>query len=242
MLNESQPVEIIGVDTDTLEKDETFPEAYAFYIKLSDEPDNAWRSYLAKWNNALDAMHRKIDVVGDRLRFMFIYGDNIQNCAKYAATLVKMVNERVMEYNKKVDSLKKVELQKQEENRRKEEEIRQQLRQLEPEPIPAAIEVTVEELLSAYKAEGPAADAKFANKILKVTGVVARIEAKDSLDIHYIMLTNVEKSLLESIRCMFDKKHGPELNQLIKGQTVTVQGKYDGSMIEIRMRDCVLVR
>jgi hypothetical protein len=26
MLNKSQPVEIIGVDADTLEKDETFPE------------------------------------------------------------------------------------------------------------------------------------------------------------------------------------------------------------------------
>ncbi len=112
----------------------------------------------------------------------------------------------------------------------------------EPEPILASIEVTAEELFLAYGADGVAADAKFADKILKVTGVVARIEAKDSLDINYIMLTNVEENLLESVRCMFDKKHGPELNRLIKGQTVTVQGKYDGSMIEIRMRDCVLVR
>ena len=115
---------------------------------------------------------------------------------------------------------------------------------LEPkaEPVSAVIDVTAEELISAYEADMMAADAKFANKILKVTAVVARIEAKDSLDIHYIMLTNVEENLLDSVRCMFDKKHGPELNRLIKGQTVTVQGKYDGSMIEIRMRDCVLVR
>ena len=125
MLNKSRPVEIICVDAGTLEKDETFPEAHAFYIKLSDGPDNVWRSYLAKRNNALDAMQRKIDVVGDRLRLVFVYGDNIQNYDKYAAQLVKWVNERVMEYNKKVDSLEKMELEKKEEGRKKEEELRQ---------------------------------------------------------------------------------------------------------------------
>jgi len=175
MVNKSQPVEIIAVYTDTLEKDETFPEAYAFYIKLSHEPDNVWRSYLAKWNNALDVMQRKVEVVGNRLRLVFVYGDNIQGYAEYAAQLVKMVNERIMEYNKKADSLEKTELEKQEESRRKEEEIRQQLRQLEPEPMPAAIEVTAEELALAYETDEETADARFKNKILKVTGFVNRL-------------------------------------------------------------------
>jgi hypothetical protein len=241
MLNKSQPVEIIGVDADTLEKDETFPEAYAFYIKLSDEPDNIWQSYLAKWNKALNAMQRKIDVVGDRLRLVFIYGDNIQNYAKYAAQLVKMVNERVMEHNKKVDSLEKMELWKQEESRRKEEKMRQQLRRLEPEPMSAEMEVTAEELASAYETDEETADARFGNKILKVTGLVNRIEVKDTLDIHYITLGD-EKNLLQSVRCMFDKGHEGELNQLTKGQRVTVQGKFDGSIVQLRMRHCVLVR
>lgn len=111
----------------------------------------------------------------------------------------------------------------------------------EPEPMPAAIELTVKDLLSAYEADGEAADAKFANKILKVKGVVDRIEAKNILDIYYITLTSAEKKLLQNVRCMFDKKYGPELNQLTKGQTVTVQGKYDGSIINMRIIDCVLV-
>ncbi len=241
MLNKSQPVEIIGVDADTLEKDETFPEAHAFYIKLSDEPDNVWRSYLAKWSNALGAMPRKIDVVGDRLRLVFVHGDNIQNYAKYAAELVKWVNKRVKEYNKKVDSLEKMELRKQEEGRRKEEEIQQQLRQLKPEPMPAAIEVTVKELASAYETDEGTADARFGNKILKVTGLVKRIEVKDTLDIHYITLSE-EGDLLQSVRCMFDKGHGDDLNQLTKGQMVTAQGRFDGSIVQLRMRHCVLVR
>ncbi len=111
----------------------------------------------------------------------------------------------------------------------------------EPESAPEIIEATAEELLSAYEADGVAADAKFANKILKVTGVVGRIEVKDFLDIHYITLTSAEKNLLQNVRCMFDRKHGPELNQLTPGQTVTVQGKYDGSIINFRMTDCALV-
>ena len=112
----------------------------------------------------------------------------------------------------------------------------------ESEPVPPEIEITVGELLSAYEENGEAADTKFANKILKVTGIVKRIEAKDTLDIYYITLTDVEKALLLiDVRCFFDRKHGPELNLLTSGQTVTVQGKYDGSMINIRMSNCFLV-
>jgi len=111
----------------------------------------------------------------------------------------------------------------------------------EPEPEPVAMELTVEELLSAYETDEVAADAKFANKLLRVTGVVATIDVKDMLDIHYIRLTGAERNLLQSVQCMFDKKHAPVLEKLEKGQTVTVQGKYTGSIIAIRMIDCVLV-
>jgi len=111
----------------------------------------------------------------------------------------------------------------------------------EPEPVPAAIELTVEELLSTYEAEGVAADAIFANKFLKVTGITDRIEVKDTLDIYYINLTCAETNPLQHVRCVFDKICGPELNELTRGQTVTVQGKYDGSIINISMRNCVIV-
>ena len=110
-----------------------------------------------------------------------------------------------------------------------------------PEATPADIELTVEELLSAYETGGTAADIKFASKILKVTGIVDRIEVKDILNIHYILLTNTEKNQLQSVRCVFNREYGPELTGLIMGQTVTVQGKYDGSIIDISMRNCVLI-
>jgi hypothetical protein len=112
----------------------------------------------------------------------------------------------------------------------------------ELEPEPAAIEITVEELLSAYETEGADADAKFTNQILKITGTVGRIEVKAALNIYYITLDRVEKNrLLQSVRCVFDGKHEQELNQLTAGQMVTVQGKYDGSIININLRDCFIV-
>lgn len=114
--------------------------------------------------------------------------------------------------------------------------------EVEPEPAASAIEITAGELLLAYEQNGPAADKKFANKILRVTGVVNRIEAKDSLDIYYITLIDAQKTiLLTDVRCFFDKKHGPELNALSLGQTVVVQGKFDGSMINVRMSNCRLI-
>ena len=113
----------------------------------------------------------------------------------------------------------------------------------EPEPTPAlpALEVTADELLTAYATDEGAADERFRKKILKITGVVNRIEVKDYLDLDHIDLTSAENKLLDHVRCFFDKKHGPELNQLIKGQKITVQGTYDGSIINMRLRGCVLV-
>jgi len=111
----------------------------------------------------------------------------------------------------------------------------------EAELEPAAMELTVEELLSAYETDEVVADAKFVNKILRVTGVVAMIDIKNKLETHYIRLTGAEEDLLQSVQCVFIKKHAPALEQLEKGQMVTVQGTYNGSIIAIRMVDCVLV-
>ena len=64
---------------------------------------------------------------------------------------------------------------------------------------------------------------------------------QDTLDIHYITLTNAEGDLLQNVRCMFDREHASELGQLTQGQTVTVQGEFDGSIINLRIKDCILV-
>ena len=116
-----------------------------------------------------------------------------------------------------------------------------QMAEPEPEPTPAAKETTVEQLILAYEVDEAAADAEFTNNILQLTGVVTKIEASGTLDVHYIVLSCAENKGPQSVRCLFPKTFGAELNQLTKEQTVTVQGKYNGSIIAMRMRDCVLV-
>ena len=130
MAEKSKLVEIIGVDSETVEKDTAFPEAYAFYIKLSDKPDPLWEKYLLEWDKALYSMRREMKVIGDKLRVVFVYGDDIQNCVKYAKQLVRIINERVKEHNKKVELQEKKELAKQELSHKKEDEIREKLRGL----------------------------------------------------------------------------------------------------------------
>jgi len=111
----------------------------------------------------------------------------------------------------------------------------------EAEPISTAVGVTVEELYSAYKANAIEADAKYKGKTLKVTGTAHKIVTKDTFDIYYVMLTSAEKHEEWNVRCTFDKKHEPELKRLTAGQTVTIQGEYDGYRTNILIRDCALV-
>jgi len=96
-------------------------------------------------------------------------------------------------------------------------------------------------LYSAFSADEVTADAKFADKVLTVTGVVNRITVNDVHDIYYIILASAEKKEQWNVRCTFDKQHGPQLNRLTTGQTATAQGEYNGYKANILMKDCVLV-
>ena len=130
MADKSKPIEIISVDTETVEKNTAFPEAYAFYIKLSAEPDALWQGYLSKWGDALYSMQREINVLGNKLRLVFVYGDNIQSYAEYTRQLVEWVNERIEEHNKQVELRENKTMAEQEVSQKKEDEIRKKLRGL----------------------------------------------------------------------------------------------------------------
>ena len=112
---------------------------------------------------------------------------------------------------------------------------------VKPEPVFDVIELTFEELLGAYETEGVNADTRFSNKILQITGAVSRIEIKEELNIHYISLGSPQQNTLVHLRCVFDEAYGDELSKLTFGQMVTVRGKYDGSIIDMRMSDCIIV-
>ncbi len=109
-------------------------------------------------------------------------------------------------------------------------------------PGPEVTEITVEGLASVYEREGTAADAKLLRRILWISGVVAKIEVKEMLSLFYIFLKSADKNLQQNVRCEFTRSSAEDLKRLVVGQAVVVQGVYDGSIINLRMKDCILVR
>lgn len=123
----------------------------------------------------------------------------------------------------------------------------------EPEPTPepvaesetelasGLIEVGIEGLYSVFTADREAADARYKNKMIKVTGLLYRTVINENLDVAYIILTSAKKYGEWKVSCTFSKEREGELRRLTTQQMVTVQGKYDGYRVNVQMRDCVLV-
>ena len=111
----------------------------------------------------------------------------------------------------------------------------------EPGPSPTVLEVTVEELSSAFAEDPASTDERLANKVLRITGVVSRTIVDDVVEKPCLILTSTDKTVTKNVLCLFDKEREPELRRLAEGQTVTVKGKYDGYTINILVTDCALV-
>jgi hypothetical protein len=112
----------------------------------------------------------------------------------------------------------------------------------ETEPEPADLSIPIDELLSEYTADYTTANTKFINKIIRLSGYAAAIDTKEVLAIHYIRMTDSSLNVMRSVQCMFDKKYADTLRSLQKGQQITVQGKYTGSLIAMRLSECILIQ
>jgi len=109
-----------------------------------------------------------------------------------------------------------------------------------PEP-PGIINITIRDLSEACEADSEAAEARFAGSILQITAEVGRIPVVESSENPCIILISSEEPTSMNILCIFDKRHEEEVNRLSEGQLVTVQGRYDGCVMNILVNDCVLI-
>ena len=112
---------------------------------------------------------------------------------------------------------------------------------LEPDPATGTINATVEELNAAFNSDKAGTNNKLINKLLKVTGTVDKIFAKDNLDIFYILLATGRPATWQ-VRCTFNREHGAYLSRLTEGQAGTVQGTYVGYERNIILKDCSMVQ
>ncbi len=103
------------------------------------------------------------------------------------------------------------------------------------------IQVTAVKLAEDYKANEVAADAKYKNKVVEVTGLVNTI-GKDILDTPYIALSDGGQYSFTSVQCMFSEKDESLLSTVSKGDRVTLKGTVSGKLGNVNVSGCSIVK
>jgi len=118
----------------------------------------------------------------------------------------------------------------------------QQLDSIENEKNQTAIKeredqtIKAPNLTASYEENEVKADENFKGKTFFVEGTVRDIK-KDIMDDIYVILEGDQ--MFRDVQCFFDDKN--TASQLQKGMRVTFQGKCDGLMMNVLMKNCVLV-
>lgn len=104
-----------------------------------------------------------------------------------------------------------------------------------------AMKVTSAEIVADYKENGVAADAKYKDKLVEISGTVETID-KDILDTPYIALESYQYAIVDKVQCMFSRSNESELATVAKGQKITLRGKVEGKLGNILVRGCEIVK
>ncbi len=105
-------------------------------------------------------------------------------------------------------------------------------------PAEQAITVTATKLYADYKANEISADNTYKGKLVEVSGTVDNI-GKDILDKPYISLKTGE--IIGSVQCMLDDDAIAEAGALAEGTKVTMQGRVNGLLGNVLVKNCTLV-
>lgn len=97
-------------------------------------------------------------------------------------------------------------------------------------------QVSSETLYAEYDSNIIAAESKYNDQIILVSGIVDNI-GKDILGSTYIVLPGGD---FFGVQCMFPKSQNSSIAQLSDGQQVTVKGKVSGKMGNILLKNCEL--
>lgn len=107
------------------------------------------------------------------------------------------------------------------------------------EPAKPPIVVTAVKLSEDYKANEVAADAKYKDNPVKVSGIIYSI-SKDILDNPFVSLQGDQYGV-NNVHCTFPRNDEPELAKISKGQQITLQGSVSGKMMDVIVNDCQIV-
>ncbi len=110
----------------------------------------------------------------------------------------------------------------------------------EEEPV-HAIEITVEELLSAYTHDDKAAELQFNDSVLSLNGTVALVDVKEKRGVQYICLSDAGMDIFQSIKCLFNPECAAQLREIERGETITIRGRFKSSLTAMSLVDCKVV-
>jgi hypothetical protein len=104
-----------------------------------------------------------------------------------------------------------------------------------------AISVTADQLAGDYEANEVAADEKYKQKIVEVSGNVDSI-GKDITDTIYVTLQTSEEYAVVKPQLFFSDEHKQEAAALQRGQPLTVKCRCDGKFMNVILKACVVER
>ena len=105
------------------------------------------------------------------------------------------------------------------------------------EQAPAAT-LPADQLYQEYDANQVAADSKYKDKVVIVTGSIQSI-GKDITDTAYLVIGGA--GFLDGVQCMLPGGQESAVAQLSKGQLVTAKGRVSGQSIgNVLLRNCTL--
>lgn len=104
---------------------------------------------------------------------------------------------------------------------------------------PASVSISANQLWADYKANEVAADDRYKDKILTVSGIVKEI-GKDITDQMYVTMQVGDQFDINTVQCMLATDQKTFVAQLQKGQQVRVKGECKGATVgNILLRGCV---
>ena len=115
------------------------------------------------------------------------------------------------------------------------EDTEKEISQAEEKEKTPPIEVSPSKLYQDYENNEVAADLKYKEKTLMLTGSVTEIK-KDIMD--DIVVEINAGGAYKSIDCYFGKNHTDEAAALTKGEKITIKGRCEGKVIDVSLKGC----
>ncbi len=91
-------------------------------------------------------------------------------------------------------------------------------------------------LQKEFEDDETSASAKFINKIVEVTGIIASVKPTENNGISVILETGSDFS---SVICTFTVVKDPEM--LIQGKEITVRGECSGFLMDVLLNNCAII-